>query len=365
VPERSDATLEGMHVIGNHLVLLYLRNATSEMEVRNLDGKLVHKVSLPEIGTIADLAGNPDHDEAFFLFTSYTQMPQIYRLSIKSGKATVWEKVEYAADVSGMTSEQVWYRSPDSTRVSMFLVHRKDMVRNGDNPVILTGYGGFNVSMTPKFSPAMVVWLERGGVFAIPNLRGGGEYGEEWHRAGMLTQKQRVFDDFIAAAEYLIADKVTRKERLAAQGGSNAGLLVGAAMTQRPELFQAVVCGAPLLDMVRYHRFGSGKTWIAEYGSADNPEQFKAIYAYSPYHHVRKGTAYPPLLVLSPDSDDRVDPMHARKFVAAIQAATAGKGPVWLRIERQAGHGGADLVRQDVEQKADSYAFLCDQLGVN
>jgi len=365
VPERADATLKEMQVLGNHLVLLYLRNAVSEVEVRNFEGKLAHEVVLPGLGTIDEMAGNPDKDEAYFLFTSYTQMPQIYRTSIKSGKTTLWETIEYSADVSRMTSEQVWYRSKDGTGVSMFLVHRKDMVKNGDNPVVLTGYGGFNVSMTPKFSPAMVVWLEHGGVVAIPNLRGGGEYGEEWHRAGMLTRRQNVFDDFIAAAEYLIAEKITRAERLAIRGGSNGGLLVGAAMTQHPELFRAVVCGAPLLDMVRYHRFGSGKTWIQEYGSADNPEQFKAIHAYSPYHRVREGTAYPALLMLSPDSDDRVDPMHARKFVAAIQAATTRELPVWLRIEKQAGHGGADLVRQAVELEADAYAFLCDQLGVN
>jgi prolyl oligopeptidase len=365
VPERPDATLEKMHLVGNHLVLVYLRNAVNEMEVRNLEGKLVHQVELPEIGTISGLAGNPDDDEAYFSFTSFTQMPQIYRTSVKSGKATVWETIEYPADLSGMTTEQVWYRSKDGTQVSMFLVHRKDWVKNGDNPVLLSGYGGFNSSVTPSFSPAKVVWLEHGGVLATPNLRGGGEYGEEWHRAGMLSRKQNVFDDFVAAAEYLIAEKITRPERLAIRGGSNGGLLVGAAMVQRPELFRAVVCSAPLLDMVRYHRFGSGKTWIEEYGSADDSEQFKFIHAYSPYHHVRKGTAYPALLVLSPDSDDRVDPMHARKFFAAVQWATSSNHPVLLRVEKQSGHGGADLIRQSVEMEADGYAFLFNQLGMN
>jgi prolyl oligopeptidase len=244
----------------------------------------------------------------------------------------------------------------------MFIVRRKDLKKDGSARMLLTGYGGFLSSETPSFISSIYPWIERGGVYAIPNLRGGGEYGEEWHKAGMLLKKQNVFDDFIAAAEYLIKEGYTSRERLVIKGGSNGGLLVGAALTQRPELFKAVLCGVPLLDMVRYHLFGSGKTWISEYGSAQDPEQFKALYAYSPYHHIKPGTRYPAVLMLSADSDDRVDPMHARKFAAALQAASTG-GPVLLRIERNAGHGGADLIKAAVEQGADQYAFALDQTG--
>ncbi len=363
VPERS-AVLDEVQVVGGRLVLTYLRNATSELEVRDLSGKLVRRVALPDLGTTNGMVGNADEDEAYFSFTSFTQVPQIFRTSAKTGRTSLWETIRIPADTSAFTVDQVFYRSKDGTRVSMFVVHRKDMARTGENPTLLTGYGGFNVSQTPSFRSTAVVWLEHGGVLAIPNLRGGGEYGEEWHRAGMLQNKQNVFDDFIAAAEHLVSDGITRPDKLAISGGSNGGLLVGAAMTQRPDLFRAVVCSVPLLDMVRYHRFGAGATWIEEYGSADDPEQFRALHAYSPYHHVRPGTSYPALLLMSADSDDRVDPMHARKFAAAVSAATTGSHPVLLRIERHAGHGGADLIRQQVERWADEYAFLLAELGV-
>jgi prolyl oligopeptidase len=246
----------------------------------------------------------------------------------------------------------------------MFLVHRRDLPKDGSTPFLLTGYGGFNVANEPSFMASLYPWLEAGGGFAVANLRGGGEYGEEWHRAGMLGNKQNVFDDFIAAAEYLVGQGYTRPERLAIQGGSNGGLLVGAALTQRPDLFGAVICRVPLLDMVRYHLFGSGRTWIPEYGTAERAEDFGWLYRYSPYHHVQKGTAYPAVLFGSSDSDDRVDPMHARKMAAALQAASTGDGPVLLRIERNAGHGGADLVKSFVEQYTDFYAFLFDQFGL-
>ncbi len=239
----------------------------------------------------------------------------------------------------------------------MFLVHRKDLKRDGKSRAILYGYGGFQVSETPYFSALLYPWLEEGGVWAAVNLRGGGEYGEEWHKGGMLLKKQNTFDDFLAAARWLSKEKVTSADRLAIYGGSNGGLLVGAAMTQDPKPFSAVLCAVPLLDMVRYHLFGSGRTWISEYGSADDPKQFEALRAYSPYHAVKKGTAYPATLLLSADSDDRVDPMHARKFAAALQAASTG-GPVLLRIERNAGHGGADMVKSSVESRADEYAFV-------
>jgi prolyl oligopeptidase len=364
VAERADATLDGVHVIGNHLVLEYLKNATSELEIHALDGKLVRKVELPGLGSMSGVVGREDEDDTYFGFVSFTQTPQIFRTSVKTGKTSLWEEVKVPIDMSPYTTEQVWYKSKDGTRVSMFLVRRKDLERNGDNPTLLTGYGGFNVSRTPTFGASYAVFLEHGGVVAMPNLRGGGEYGEDWHRGGSLANKQNVFDDFISAAEWLVAEKITRPERLAISGGSNGGLLVGAAMTQRPDLFRAVMCSAPLLDMVRYHLFGSGRTWIDEYGSAEDPELFKVLHAYSPYHRVKDGTSYPALLMLSPDSDDRVDPLHARKFVAAIQHATASKRPVLFRIEKNAGHGGADLRRQKVEESADGFAFIMEELGM-
>jgi prolyl oligopeptidase len=241
-------------------------------------------------------------------------------------------------------------------------VHAKGVKTDGSAPALLTGYGGFQVALTPDFRSSMYPWLEHGGVYAVANLRGGSEYGEAWHRAGMKLKKQNVFDDFIAAAEYLVREGYTNPDKLVIQGGSNGGLLVGAALTQRPDLFRAVVCAVPLLDMVRYHKFGSGQTWVEEYGSAEDPEQFAALRAYSPYHHVRDGVAYPAVLMVSADSDDRVDPMHARKFAAALQHASAG-GQTLLYVEHNAGHGGADLIRASVEKIADEYAFALAQVS--
>ena len=358
VPERKDATLEGINIVGEKLVLAYLRNAASETEIHELDGRFVRKVALPPLGTSGGIAGNPDEDTGYFGYTSFTEPSIIYKTSIATGAVTEWARVTLPVDTANLVTEQVWFPSKDGTRISMFILHRKDVTRTGKNPTILYGYGGFNVSLTPGWSGARAVWLEEGGVYAIPNLRGGGEYGEEWHRDGMLLKKQNTFDDFIAAARYLVAEGWTSPEHLAISGGSNGGLLVGAAMTQAPDAFRAVVCAVALLDMVRYPLFGSGKTWVPEYGSPEDPDQFAALYAYSPYHRVVDGAKYPALLVLSADHDDRVDPMHARKLTAAVQHATAGSAPVLLRIERQAGHGGADMVKQQVEQSADVYAFL-------
>ena len=363
IPE-GDSKLDRIHLIGGKMVVRYLRNASSEVEVRSLKGKLLRKFELPAIGTVHNVRGNPDDDEAFFSFSSFTQPKQVYKTSIKSGATETWFKNELPVDTSKMAVEQVWYPSRDGTKVSMFIIHRKDLEKNGQNPTVLYGYGGFNISMTPKYRSSIAVWLEQGGIWAIANLRGGGEYGESWHRAGMLENKQNVFDDFIAAAEFLAKEKYTSPDRLAIYGGSNGGLLVGAAMTQRPELFRAVVCAVPLLDMVRYHMFGGGKTWIPEYGSAENPEQFKYIHAYSPYHQVQKGTAYPSMLMMAADSDDRVDPLHARKFTAAVQWATSSEDrPVLMRVERNAGHGGADVAAKSVQRTADMFAYLLSQLG--
>jgi len=364
VPERP-ATLTGFDVVGGHLELHYLERASSRLELRTLEGKYVRDLPLPSIGTTPGLVGRPDHDEAYFEFSSFATPPRIYRTSITTGRTELWHERDVPADTSQLEVEQVEYRSKDGTPISMFVVHRRDIVRDGNNPTILTGYGGFGLSMVPQFSPGPLLWLERGGVLAVPNLRGGGEYGEEWHEAGKLHKKQNVFDDFIAAAQWLVDQGYTRPAKLAIRGGSNGGLLVGAVSTQRPELFGAVVCAVPLLDMVRYHQFGAGRTWTSEYGSAEDPAQFRTLFAYSPYHRVASGRHYPPLLMLSADSDDRVDPMHARKYVAAMQEVTTAKTPVLLRIERNAGHGGGDNVRQAVEQAVDVYAFLFAQLAVD
>jgi prolyl oligopeptidase len=360
VPERRDAALQALAVVGGRLALDYLRSASSLLEVRNLDGTLVREVPLPGIGSASNLVGRDDEDEAFFSFQSFTTPASIYRTSVRTGATSLVFQVEVPADTSPYTVSQVFTPSKDGTRISMFVVHRKDFTRDGTARALLEGYGGFLVAETPVFLASLFPWLERGGIYAVPNLRGGGEYGEEWHEAGMLLKKQNTFDDFAAAAAFLEKEKWTSADRLVLRGGSNGGLLLGAMITQHPELFRVALCGVPLLDMVRYHLFGSGRTWISEYGSADDPAQFQALYAYSPYHHVKAGTRYPAVLLLSADSDDRVDPMHARKFAAALQAATAG-GPVLLRIEKHAGHGGADLVKAAVESRADEYAFALSE----
>jgi prolyl oligopeptidase len=365
----SDATIEGMEVAGKHLVLSYLRNAASEVAVHRTDGKLAHKLEVPPLGKVSGVSGTFEEDAAYFEYQSFAERSIVFEVSVAKGTVEQWAKVALPVDAAQIQTEQVRYRSKDGTEITMFLVHKKGATRNGANPTILFGYGGFSHPMLPEpvagsWQWPWAVWIELGGVLAIPNLRGGNELGEEWHEAGMLLKKQNVFDDYLAAARYLIAEKWTSPAHLAAMGRSNGGLLVGAAMTQAPELFKAVVCGVPLVDMVRYHLFGSGKTWIPEYGSAEDATQFKALYAYSPYHKVKQGVAYPALLVLSTDSDDRVDPNHARKFTAAVQHASSSGAPALLRIEKQAGHSGADMVKQTVESGTDAFAFLAQQLGI-
>jgi prolyl oligopeptidase len=364
IVKETDATLEHTSIVGEHLVLTYLRNAASELEVRDLTGKLVRKVDVPPLGTAPGISGLPDEDTGYIAYSSFTEPQIIYKTSIKTGKTSEWTRIKLPVDTEKFAAEQVFFPSKDGTRISMFLLYKKGTERTGKNPTILYGYGGFNVSMTPGFASSRAVWLERGGVYAIANLRGGGEYGEDWHSAGKLLHKQNVFDDFIAAAEYLIAERWTSREHLAISGGSNGGLLVGAAATQRPDLFKAVICAVPLLDMLRFHLFGSGKTWVPEYGSADDLQQFKALYQYSPYRvAVDAGKrAYPAVLFDSADHDDRVDPMHARKLAALLQASQEGEAPILLRIERNSGHGGADLVKQQVERATDQLSFLGDQL---
>ncbi len=365
VPADPKGVLEGFAIVGGKLSLQYLENASNVLKIAELDGKPVRTIELPALGTANGLNGHPEDDTAYFSYSSFTQPHTIFETSVSKGGRDIYFELDVPVDPKPFEVKQVWYTSKDGTKVSMFVIHRKDLVNDGSTPFLLYGYGGFNVSLTPRFSASEFVWLEQGGGLAIPNLRGGGEYGEDWHESGMLTKKQNVFDDFTGAAEYLIAEGYTKSARLAISGRSNGGLLVGAAMTQRPELFRAVSCGVPLLDMVRYHKFGSGRTWITEYGSAEDPAQFKALHAYSPYHRIEKGTQYPALLMLSADSDDRVDPMHARKFVAAAQYANVSENPILLRIETNAGHGGGDMVKKRVARLTDEYSFLFHELGMD
>jgi prolyl oligopeptidase len=363
VPERKDATLLGTAVVGNALSLLYLKDVVTHVELHALDGRLIREVPMPALGSATNLIGDEDEDEAYFSFESFTWPREIWRTSVKNGGADLHFRLDVPIDPKPFTVEQVFYPSKDGTRVPIFIVRRKDQKLDGSAPAILTGYGGFNVPSRPTFSARIYPWLERGGIWAVANLRGGSEYGEDWHRAGMLGNKQNVFDDFLAAGEFLVRSGYTSPARLAIRGGSNGGLLVGAAEAQRPDLFKVVLCHVPLIDMLRYHLFGSGKTWISEYGSAADAAQFQWLHAYSPQQQIREGTRYPATLVLSADADDRVDPMHARKFAAALQAATTG-GPVLLRIERHSGHGGADLIKATIEKTADEYAFTLEQMGL-
>jgi len=357
----TDVTL-----VGGALGVHALHRAHSVLLLYELTGELLRQVPLPGLGQSYGFIGTPEDDEFYYHFTSFTQPPQIFRSTVRDSAAELWAQVRLpipSGPDSPFQVEQVVYPSRDGTPVTMFLIGHRDRVRDGQTPFLLTGYGGFNISLLPEFSAGLLTFLEHGGACAVPNLRGGGEYGEAWHRAGMLACKQNVFDDFIAAAEYLIAHRHTRPERLAIRGGSNGGLLVGAALTQRPELFRAAVCAVPLLDMLRYHLFGSGQTWIPEYGNPDQEADFHVLHAYSPYHHVSQ-RPYPAVLMLSADHDDRVDPMHARKMTALLQERSTSGHPILLRVERGAGHAGADLVRKTIEQAADVYAFLLHELGV-
>jgi prolyl oligopeptidase len=362
VRERSDATLDSTVLVGGKLSLVYLKDAVTHLEVHGLDGKLVREVPLPDVGTARNLVGREDEDEAYFEFNSYTHPPEIFRTSVARGGAELYSRVKLPVDPSLYETEQIFATSKDGTRVPVFVVHRKGAPRDGAAPALLYGYGGFNIAITPVFKGNIYPWLERGGIYAEAVLRGGSEYGEDWHRAGMLQNKQHVFDDFISAAEALVKQGFTTPSRLAIRGGSNGGLLVAAAETQRPDLFAVVLCHVPLIDMLRYQLFGSGKTWISEYGSADDAEQFKFLAAYSPLEQVSGGVRYPPTLVLSADADDRVDPMHARKFAAVLQHASTG-GPVLLRIEKHSGHGGADLIRATIAKTADELAFALSQIA--
>jgi prolyl oligopeptidase len=363
IPETGDK-LEGFQLIGGRLYAHYLRNASTLIRVFDLDGKFLRDLPLPGIGS-ASINGYFSKPEVRLGFSSFTTPSHTYRYDFDRDALTLIHRTPIDLDTSGNTVEQVWYDSRDGTRVSMFLVRRKDLVRDGGVPVLLTGYGGFDVSLTPSFSTAYAVWLEAGGMVAIPNLRGGGEYGKAWHEAGMLGRKQNVFDDFIAAAEWLIANGYTIPKRLAISGGSNGGLLVGAALVQRPDLFRAVACGVPLLDMLRYHKYGYANVWAEEYGSADDPKAFEWLRAYSPYHNVKDGVKYPATLIVGSEDDARVDPLHARKMAARLQEADAGGGPILLSVRSASGHGGGTTITTQIEQESDEWAFLMDALGMS
>ncbi|MGO9455115.1 MAG: prolyl oligopeptidase family serine peptidase [Candidatus Binataceae bacterium] len=366
---QTDAVLQGASVTGGKLLAKYEHNATSELKLFGLDGKKLADISLPAIGNVFDFSGRYDRNEIFFGFQSFTVPPSVYRVNLTAVKSALWANVDAPSiDSSAYEVQQVSYTSKDGTKVPMFVVSKKGIEKNGKNPTLLTGYGGFNVSLTPTFNRSMYLWMEHGGIYAVANLRGGAEFGEDWHRAGMLEKKQNVFDDFIAAGEYLIAQNYTDRDHLAIQGGSNGGLLVGAMITQRPDLFRAVVCAVPLLDMLRYQNFQIAKLWIPEYGSADDARQFDWLYAYSPYHHVKPGQEYPAILFMTGDTDTRVDPMHAKKMAALMQAeaknGASKERPILLRIETKAGHGQGKPVTKQIEENTDMYSFLFWQLGV-
>jgi prolyl oligopeptidase len=362
IPE-EESILERVIVVGDRLVAQYMQNASSRLKIFTLSGEYLKDVELPTLGSLFGLDGEWDGSEVVFGFHSYFIPPTMYRYDLKVDKLSILDKVESDIDTAPYEVRQVWYESKDGTKVSMFLVHRKGIKLNGENPVLLTGYGGFNSAQTPIFQRNTFLWLENGGVFAEANLRGGSEYGEEWHKAGMLENKQNSFDDFIAAAEWLISNGYTSPSKLAIKGGSNGGLLVGAALTQRPELFGAVVCWNPLLDMVRYHNFLIAKLWIPEYGSPEDSVQFQWLYAYSPYHRVIDGTAYPATLFMTADSDSRVDPMHAVKMTARVQGANSSNAPILLRFDRQSGHAGMPMSKSVLEY-TDVWSFVFWQLGV-
>lgn len=364
IPEGEDL-LEQIALVGGRIAGVSLHDAASRLTLYEPDGSPLRDISLPLPGTVGMVTGSWGELDAFYAFESFAFPPTVYRLPTTAGEPTIWQQIEAPIDPEAYEVRQEWYTSGDGTHIPMFLVHRRDLDRSVPHPTVLTGYGGFNISMTPAFARTAFLLMDHGGIYAMPNLRGGGEFGEEWHRAGMLANKQNVFDDFIAAAEYLIAQGYTDRQHLAVSGGSNGGLLTGAVLTQRPDLFRAVVSSVPLLDMVRYHHFQIARLWIPEYGSPDDPEQFPFLYAYSPYHRVRDGESYPAVLLMAAEFDTRVDPLHARKMAARLQAANASEWPILLRIETNAGHGIGKPIAKLVETQTDFWAFLFSQLDID
>ncbi|QHG17337.1 prolyl oligopeptidase family serine peptidase [Nostoc sp. ATCC 53789] len=363
IPQSAE-TLESVGILNNQFVADYLKDAHSQIKIFDLKGGFVREVELPGLGSAGGFGGKRHDTETFYSYTSFTTPGTIYRYDMITGKSTVFRQPEVDFNPNDYETKQVFYQSKDGTRVPMFITHKKGIKLDGNNPTYLYAYGGFNASMTPGFSVSLLVWMEMGGIYAMPNIRGGGEYGEEWHQAGMKDKKQNVFDDFIGAAEWLIANKYTKTQKLAIAGGSNGGLLVGACMTQRPDLFGAAIPAVGVMDMLRFHKFTIGWAWTSEYGSADNSEEFPALYAYSPLHNIKPDTAYPATLITTADHDDRVVPAHSFKFAAALQEAHAGDAPVLIRIETKAGHGAGKPTAKIIEEAADKWAFLVRTLNV-
>ena len=363
IPE-AEETLQGISLINNQFVAFYLKDARTQIKTFALDGSFLGEILLPGLGSASGFGGKRYDTETFYTFTSFTTPPTIYRYDFTTGSSTLFRQPQVDFDPHAYEVQQVFYASKDGTRVPMFLVHRRGLARTGDHPTLLYGYGGFGISLTPSFSVGLVAWLEMGGVYAQPNLRGGGEYGEAWHQAGTKLNKQKVFDDFIAAAEWLMAKGYTNPSKLAIAGGSNGGLLVGACLTQRPDLFAAALPAVGVFDMLRFHKFTIGWAWVSEYGSPNDPEEFKALYAYSPLHNLKPGTAYPATLITTADHDDRVVPAHSFKFAAALQAAQGGSQPILIRIDTKAGHGAGKPTTKLIEETADRWAFLVQVLGI-
>jgi len=358
-------TLVGVSVVGDTFIARYLKDAHSLVRLFDLAGRPLGEVELPGLGSVGGFGGKRSDRETFYSFSSFSTPGTIYRYDLTTRRSTVFRKPKVDFDPDRYETKQVFYNSKDGTRIPMFITHRKGLVLDGNNPTLLYGYGGFNVSLTPYFSVARLAWMEMGGVYALANIRGGGEYGTEWHDAGRLHNKQNCFDDFIAAAEYLIENRYTNPKKLAIAGGSNGGLLVGACMTQRPDLFGACLPAVGVLDMLRFTKFTIGWEWVSDYGSPDDPEGFRTLYRYSPLHNIKPGTCYPPTLVTTADHDDRVVPAHSFKFVAALQAAQACDNAVLIRIETRAGHGGGKPTQKIIDEVTDQYAFLVRVLNMN
>ena len=357
VPQQQ-GVLESATLFGDRIVAVYLRDARNEVRRFGLNGADHGSIELPGIGSVAGFGGRRDAVETFYSFTGFTTPTVVYRYDLRTETSTVFRKPNVDFRPDDFETKQIFYASRDGTRVPMFVTHKKGLRLDGSNPTLLYAYGGFNISLTPQFAPGRIAWLEMGGVLAVPNLRGGGEYGREWHEAGMLDRKQNVFDDFLAAAERLIADGYTRPDRLAISGGSNGGLLVGACLTQRPDLFGAALPDVGVMDMLRFHKFTIGWAWVSEFGSSDDPGQFAVLRKYSPLHNLVSGTRYPAVMVTTADHDDRVVPAHSFKFAAALQEAQAGEAPTLIRIETRAGHGAGTPTTKQIEKLADAYAFL-------
>ena len=361
VPTSKNA-LQGISMVGNVFIASYLKDASSYTRVFDLEGKLVRDVELPGIGSTSGFGGERGDTETFYAYSSFAVPPSIYRYDLKSGKCELWKQPTVGFDSSNYETKQVFYTSKDGTKIPMFITAKKGLKLTGDNATLLYGYGGFNISITPGFRVSVVDWMEMGGIYAVANIRGGGEYGKDWHQAAIKLNRPKAYEDFIAAGEWLIEQKYTRSDKLAIQGRSNGGLLVGAVMCKRPDLFGACLPGVGVMDMLRFHKFTAGRYWVDDYGSADDAKEFNVLRSYSPYHNLKKGTKYPATLCVTADHDDRVVPSHTFKFIAELQYCQGGSAPVLARIDTKAGHGAGRSTAQAIEEVADEWAFLVKNL---